>query len=53
MFSKLLSLGALLVGSSLAVYPPAYLSASSAWGNGCEDCGYGQSSASVSPIQET
>ena len=39
MFTALLSLSTLLVSSSLAAYPPAYLSATGAYGDSCSDCG--------------
>ena len=39
MLSTLLSLGALLVTSSIAQYPPAYLTASDVYGIKCSECG--------------
>lgn len=44
MLSQLLSLGALLVTSSFAAYPPAYLSATGAYPDSCSDCGMRSSS---------
>ena len=39
MLSQLLSLSALLLGSTLAAYPPAYLSATGAYSDSCTECG--------------
>lgn len=44
MLSTLLSLSALLVGSSFAQYPPAYLTATDIYGKTCTSCGMSQSS---------
>ena len=44
MLSQLLSLSALLVTSSFAAYPPAYLSATGAYPGSCTECGMSESS---------
>ena len=45
MLSTLLSFSALLVGSSMAQYAPAYLTAGDVWGKTCTECGMGASHA--------
>ena len=44
MLSQLLSLVALLVSSTFAAYPPAYLSATGAYPGSCSECGMSPSS---------